>query len=199
MILNRSDVKELYYISPIANMPSILEHGILSHNLSLELPHDSIAMEEIQDRRRNKRIPGTKKRLHDCANLYFDAHNPMLSKRRDRNDEICILRINPSILDLPNVVIADKNASSDYVRFDTTSHGLAAIDKDKLFAKDWRHPDNKIKYFVHRSAKCAEVLVPNKVESKYITGAFVANQTAKDAFEELKCGLTVCIKNGIFF
>jgi hypothetical protein len=196
--LERSDVKELYYISHIANIPSVLKHGILSHNHSSTLPHKSIAMEEIQDRRRNKNIPGTKKQLHDYANLYFDAHNPMLCKRQNLNDSICILRINNTVLDLPNVIVADKNASSDYVRFDTVNNGLSTIDKDKLFAEDWRH-ENRIEYFAHRSAKCAEVLVPDKIEPKYIIGAFVANQTALIAFEKLKCGLTVCIKSDIFF
>jgi len=134
MILNRSDVKELYYISPIANMSSVLEHGILSHNLSLKLPHDSVAMEEIQDRRRNKRIPGTKKRLHDYANLYFDAHNPMLCKRQNMNNVICILRINNTVLDLPNVIVTDRNAACDFPRFCSVSDGLKIINKDTFCA-----------------------------------------------------------------
>ncbi len=80
--MNRADVTELYYITAIANVPSILKHGILSHKLAERLPHDSVAMPEIQERRSNKQIPGAGQ-LHDYANLYFDAHNPMLSKRRD--------------------------------------------------------------------------------------------------------------------
>lgn len=49
-------------------------------------------MEVVQDRRREKRIPGGHL-LHDYANLYFDAHNPMLSKCRAHNDTICVLRM----------------------------------------------------------------------------------------------------------
>jgi hypothetical protein len=67
--MDRSDVKELYFITPIANVLSIMKHGILSHNLSLKVPHQSIAMSEIQDKRKNKQIPGAG-RLHDYANLY---------------------------------------------------------------------------------------------------------------------------------
>jgi hypothetical protein len=90
--MNRDDITELHFIAPITNVPSIMQHGILSHKLSGQIHHHSVAMPEIQERRKNKQIPGART-LHDYANLYFDAHNPMLSKLRARNDDICILRI----------------------------------------------------------------------------------------------------------
>ena len=197
--MDRSDVKELYFITPIVNVPSILEYGILSHNLSTKLPHRSVAMQEIQDKRRSKKIPGTKKKLHDYANLYFDAHNPMLSKRRDQNAEICVIRISSEVIDLPDVIIADQNASSDYVRFYPVSKGLMTIDKVMLFARYWTHRDNQFEEWAHKSIKCAEVLVPDKIEPQYILGAYVANHSALDAFKKLKTNLTVCIKSDIFF
>jgi len=195
--MDRKDIKELYYITPIANIPSILEHGILSHNLSLKIDHHSVAMPEIQARRKDKQIPNAGK-LHDYANLYFDAHNPMLSKRRNLNNEICTLQINPAILDLPEIIIADQNAASGYVRFYNVTDGLVALNKDEIFAKSWLH-DNPIEYYRHSAVKCAEVLVPNKVEPKYILGAYVANQTALAAFNKLKIKLTVEINSDIFF
>jgi hypothetical protein len=88
--MKRPDVTELHYITPIANVPSILQYGILSHARAERVPHGSVAMQEIQDRRRNKQIPGART-LHDYANLYFDAHNPMLSARRSQNDLLCVL------------------------------------------------------------------------------------------------------------
>ena len=197
--MKRLDVKELYYITLIANVSSIIEKGILSYKLSEKLPHESLAMEVIQDRRKNKRIPGTKRFLHEYANLYFDAHNPMLSKRRNQNDQICILCVNASVLDLPGVIISDQNAASSYVRFFPVAAGLAALDKDKVFATFWLHPENQIEEWAHSSVKCAEVLIPDRVETKYVIGAYVANQIALKAFEELKIQLTVCIKNDIFF
>ena len=197
--MNRSDVKELYYITPIANVLSIMHYGILSHNLSMKLPHRSVAMQEIQDRRRNKRVPGTKRKLHDYANLYFDAHNPMLCKRRDQNVEICVLRINAEVIDLRDIIIADRNASSDYVRFYPVVKGLAAIEKNKLFARYWTHPENVFDEWAHKSIKCAEVLVPDKVEPLYLLGAYVANQAALIAIEKLGAGLTIRIENDIFF
>jgi hypothetical protein len=62
--MKRSDIKELHFISPIENLASILEYEILCHNGAKELHHQSVAMNEIQERRRDKRIPGAGV-LHD--------------------------------------------------------------------------------------------------------------------------------------
>jgi len=197
--MHRKDIKELYYITPIANIPSILKYGILSHNYSLKLDHYSVAMQKIQVRRKDKQIPGTKNQLHDYANLYFDAHNPMLSKCRDKNDLICVLRIDIAVLDLSGIIIADRNASSDYARFYPTEQGLAAIDEDTVFARYWTHPGNQYEEWEYKSIKCAEVLVLQKVDTRYVLGVFVANQTALAAFNKLKIELTVETNSGIFF
>ncbi|MGB8227445.1 MAG: DUF4433 domain-containing protein [Sedimentisphaerales bacterium] len=197
--MNRKDIKELHFITPIENVPSILKYGILSHKLSKRLPHDSVAMQEIQDRRKNKKIPGTDKYIHDHANLYFDAHNATLSKLRSKNNEICILQISPEILDLRGVIISDRNAARDWARFYPAQEGLATLDKDLVYAVSWKHPDNQYEEMEHKSIKGAETLVPDKVEPKYILGAYVANQTALAAFNKLKIELTAEIKSGIFF
>lgn len=196
--MKRTDITELHYITPIANVPSIIKYGILSHKLSQKLPHDSLAMEEIQSKRKNKQIPGARK-LHEYANLYFDAHNPMLSKRRNQNDQICILCVNPSVLDLPDVIISDRNAASDWVRFNSVIDGLKALDKDQIYARYWTNVINQYELWEQKSIKCAEVLVPDSVEPKYILGAYVANQTALQAFQRLNIKLTVLIKSDMFF
>jgi len=196
--LKRADVKELYYITPIANVVFIMQHGILSNELSKKVPHDSLAMEEIQDKRKNKRIPGAKK-LHEYANLYFDAHNPMLSKRRNQNNQICILRVNPSVLDLPDVIISDRNAASNWVRFNSVIDGLAGLDKNKIYAKYWTNANNRYDLWEKKLIKCAEVLIPDRVETKYVIGAYVANQTALKALQKLGIQLTASIRNDIFF
>ena len=197
--MDRSDVTELYYITPIANVPSLMKHGILSHNLSVNVSHASVAMQEIQDKRKDKVIPGTDRKLHDYANLYFDAHNPMLSKVRRRNKEICVLRISATVLELPGVIISDQNAASGYARFYPEKDGLMAIDKDTVFATFWLHPENLVAKWRHGSAKCAEVLIPNRIEPKYILGALVANQTALESLKKPERELPVDIKGDIFF
>lgn len=155
-------------------------------------------MEEVQNRRRDKRIPGAGL-LHDYANLYFDAHNPMLSKRRDQNDAICVLRVAQAVLDASGVIVADRNAASDYVRFYAASAGIQALDKDLVFARFWINADDPYEAMRHKSIKCAEVLVPGAVDPEFLIGAYVANERALRAFEALGTRLPVAIKGVMFF
>jgi hypothetical protein len=196
--MERADITELHYITAIANVPSILNQGILSHILAAELAHDSVAMPEIQERRENKRIPGART-LHEYANLYFDAHNAMLSKCRKRNNEICVLRIDPVVLDAAGVIVADRNAASDWVGFWPVRDGIARINRERLFARYWTHPDDPYDQMSHKSEKCAEVLVPDRVEPQFVIGAYVANQTALASIQALKTGLRVQIRGDMFF
>jgi hypothetical protein len=196
--MNRADITELHYITAIANLPSITQHGILSHTLAEQLAHDSVAMPEIQERRRNKQIPGARL-LHEYANLYFDAHNPMLSRCRGRNNEICVLQINPSVLDIPGVIIADRNAASAWTSFWPVSGGLKVISHERVFARYWTHPNDPYEEMSHKSEKCAEVLVPDRVERHLIAGACVANQDALQTFQRLNSQLPVRIRGDMFF
>jgi hypothetical protein len=196
--MNRADIAELHYITHVANVPSIIERGILSHNRVRRMTHQSVAMPEIQDRRRNKRIPGAGP-LHDYVNLYFDAHNPMLSKCRERNDEICVLRVSVDVLDLAGVIVTDMNAARDAVRFYDVPTGLAALDRDRLYAEFWLHQDDPIEEDRHRALKCAEALVPDRVAPELICGAYVANTTARSAIQSLVRALPLTIKSDMFF
>lgn len=196
--MNRVDITELHYITPIENVPSIVERGILANCQAARLAHASVAMEEVQDRRRNKQIPGARP-LHEYANLYFDAHNPMLSRRRDQNDVICVLRINPAALDLPGVIVADRNAASDYVRFYTAADGIQALDREMVFARFWVNAADPFDEMIRKSVKCAEVLVPDQIESRFVIGAYVANEQALRAFQALNTQLPVAVNSGMFF
>ncbi len=196
--MKRADIRELHYIVHIETVPSILERGILSHDLAERVPHISIAMEEIQVRRANKQIPGART-LHEYANLYFDAWNPMLSKVRDRNDQICILRVSPAVLDLPNVIVADRNASSRWARFLTTDVGIAVLDSALLFARDWRHPGDQIEEWRHKSIKCAETLIPDSVAARHIVGVYLANDRALASWNALNTELPASVDRMRFF
>ena len=196
--MNRSDITELHYIALIANVPSIVERGILSNARAAQVPHQSLAMAEVQEKRRPKQIPGGR-RLHEYVNLYFDAHNPMLSSRRSRNDEICILRIDPAVLDAPGVIVADRNASSKWARFLPAADGMRAIDRDRVFATFWIHREDPYDEIRHKSEKCAEALVPDHVQPELIMGVYVANPAALSNYQALNVQLPVGVKRAIFF
>ena len=125
--MNRGDLSELHYITPIANIASIMQRGILSNRRVAKLQHQSVAKQEVQDLRAKVKVPGWRA-LHEYANLYICARNPMLYKRHAVHKSLCVLRIKPSVLDLPEVVITDQNAASDYRRF-LPSPGWAVADR----------------------------------------------------------------------
>ena len=195
--MERSELTELHYITPIANLPSILRLGILSHNWAKRVAHKSVAMEEIQDRRARVTVPGGRK-LHDYVNLYICARNPMMYKRQAQYKKLCVLKVSPDVIDLPGVVITDGNASGDYVRFSAAPKGLATVDRDWTFADDWRDPD-PIQYYRKKTAKCAEVLVPERVPPDYITGAYVACREARAILEGSVRNIVVVINSHLFF
>jgi ssDNA thymidine ADP-ribosyltransferase, DarT len=64
--VERQRLRELQFITPIANVKSILERGILSHEKAKTLNPRSIAKAEVQERRAARRVPGGRP-LHDSV------------------------------------------------------------------------------------------------------------------------------------
>lgn len=182
---------------PTVNIGSVMTHGILSYERVAKLKHHSVAMQPVQDKRNQKQVPGGLK-LHQYANLYFDARNPMLYKRRNEAAELCVLRVSTQVLALDGTVISDQNAASDYVRFlDPSQWRLLAF--DDIYAIDWRHPGDQIAYWRHKARKCAEVLVPHRAETRFLTGAYVVDAAAASHLAGLGFALPVTVKPVLFF
>lgn len=196
--MQRDQLNELHYITPLVNVPSILERGLLSHRRAKAFSHDSVAMAEIQDRRTRVRVPGGRP-LHEYVNLYFHARNPMLYKRLPMHGSLCVLRVSTDVFDLPGVVIADRNASSGYVRFGPVPGGLALLDHHDVFAESWQHPEDQIATWRHASVKCAEVLVPDSVDRRFILGAYVPGQPGHGYLAATAPDLPAEIDRHLFF
>jgi hypothetical protein len=176
-------VVELHCIMPIANLPSVFQHGILSHDRAAAVAHQSVAKQEIQDRRVGKTVPNGL-RLHQYANLYFCARNPMLYLRQAQYPNLCVIRVSRGVLERPGVVLSDQNAASDWVRFHSYPDGLARINFDYVFADWWRDDDERIGYR-KKATKCAEALIPNAVPSQYITGFYTHDAPTKQRVEAI--------------
>lgn len=173
--MHRDQVQRLYYITSIGNLASILDHGILSYARAARLLHSDIAMASVQDVRSRKRVPQGK-RLHEYACLYLWARNPMLFKRsREMLEELCVLSVDPSVLELEGVVIADSNAAADIAHFAPYPDGLSAVDAELTFAEFWTAAD-PIEQERRKKRMCAEVLVPDRVAPDYIRGAYLPDE-----------------------
>ena len=193
------DLRELHNINSIVNLGSILELGIVSNYTAATLPHHSVAMTQIQDIRATVVIPNTNRKLHSYANLYINARNMMMFKRKDIHSKLCVIRVDKSILTAPNVVVSDQNASSGYVRFGSGVAGLMKLDKDTIFARYWTHPNDQIAQIRHGSAMCAEVLVPNVVPTGYIMGIYVSSEATAETVRSAFPDLQIDVNGDLFF
>lgn len=190
-------VTELHCIMPMENIPSVLEHGILSHERAAKLGHRSVAMQIVQDRRETKIVPRGL-RLHQYANLYFHARNPMLFRVLGNAATLCVFAISTEVLNGDDVVLTDCNAASSYVRFLHPSQ-WPLIDFDDVLAMDWRHPNNPQRYHQHKSRKCAEVLVPHRVPPELIVEARVIDPAAAKCLAALAPELRIKVDPVLFF
>lgn len=174
-----------------------MKYGLLSYERAKKLKHRSVAMPDIQERRDKVRIPGARG-LHHYANLYLDARNPMLFKRKNEASMLCVLRICTQARHINGAVFADQNASSRYVRFLALSQ-IDSLNLEAIYSRDWIHPDDKSAYFRHKSQKCAEFLVPDKLPPEFIRGAYVVNIMAERLLRETGFTLPITIDADLFF
>lgn len=195
--MRRDQLAELHFITPISNLPSICQRGILSHREAEKIPHDSVALETIQDLRKNVAVPGGRP-LHDYANLYICARNPMLFRRQSQHLTLCVLRVSTDVLDLEGVIITDVNAASPYRRFAPAPRGLSIVDYELTFAEWWTDSD-PIQYYRRKSAKCAEVLVPDSIPSHFLMGAYVSCDAALARFNTFNVIFAAEINRHLFF
>lgn len=187
----------LFNIQAIDNIYSIMQRGLLSNERASTIKHTSIAMQEVQERRDAVIIPNGMA-LHKYANVYFDPKNPMLYKRRNENESICILKFDRSILDFEGVVVSDRNASSTYAGFYPPEVGLNEIDFNLVFSTDWRD-ENTYEYYKKKSIKCAEVLIPFYIPYDYVVSAAVYSEDAKKKLIETGFDRTIYVEPKFFF
>ena len=67
--MERKEIDELHYITPIGNVASILAYEILSHHYARLFPHRSVAMPEIQERRKGVRVRDERHGRVRCADV----------------------------------------------------------------------------------------------------------------------------------
>jgi hypothetical protein len=190
-------IAELQCIMPIVNIPTVLEHGILSYERASKLAHSSVAMGDVQEKRDQVRVPGGLK-LHQYANMYFHARNPMMYKRKEEASRLCILRISTEARHIAGAVLTDCNAASPWVRF-LAIEQVGELDLEAVYASDWRHPGNEIAYKKHKAQKCAEFLVPHQLPLKYIDGAYVVNEIAARNLTNQGFNLPIEVDSDLFF
>jgi hypothetical protein len=196
--VRRDEIDGLYNSFHRENLPSILAHGILSHDLARKIEHRSIADPDVQDARARKIVPPSRRPLHSYANLYVNPRNTVGYRfvydtidAGGTADEICAVRTSLDVLDLPGVIVTDRNAAS-WPQWMTPEAGLAALDHAVIFAHYWSGKD-------HAQRMCAEVLVPDKVPPEYITDVYVCSAAARAHVEPICGDRSVHVRGRLFF
>lgn len=174
-------IRELYYITHIENLPSILDKGILSHQriVSEGIKYTQIYDEQIVSNRREKRAPNGAS-LWAFANLYFQPSNPMLYRvtRQKPPEEVAILAIRRDVLNRQDIFLSDGNAASGNTKIQKVSKGLIQTIGKQIDTVWWAQVDGK-----RRSM--AECLVPDEVPPEYIQAIYVSSHKVAEKVREL--------------
>lgn len=185
--MRHPDIKELYYITHIENVPSILERGILSHEAieTGNIPVKRIYNPDIVAKRRDIKTPDGRS-LWSFANLYFQPRNAMLYRvvffgESTGVNDIAVLGVQMSVLNRPDIFIATGNAahsSSDILPAREGKKRLpqirAAIDKEW-----WKEEDGS------KREMMAECLVPGMIPPEFIREIYVASHEAADKLKTM--------------
>ena len=180
-----AEIKSLFYITHVENVPSILQHGILSHALieSRNLPFTPHLRR--CDREQSERTKATPERgsLWEYANLYFQPRNPMMYRVFTRKPPriLAVVGVKPGVLQLPQVMITDGNAASNPTRFFKAAEGLKVIEAQwpAIQAEYWNDLDGSKRKIM------AECLVPDQFPRDHIHTVFVADHETKKHVEGL--------------
>lgn len=184
------DIRALYYITHIDNLPFILTTGILSHErIRAEgVQYTPIYNVEIVDKRRRKNTPAGKSLWH-YANLFFQPRNAMLdglvnprypeNHRTRRN--LAVLGVANTVLQEQGVFVADGLAADDLTQIYPRSEGLEILQAQQGMLKSewisWYHSDEIKRQLM------AECLVPDQVNPGHIQQFIVSDQSIANSLQ----------------
>ncbi len=180
------NLRGLYYITHIDNIPSILRRGILSHRKVIDegINYTPIYDKEIIENRKAISTPDGRS-LWEFANLYFQPRNAMLYRviffSNAGVENIAIIGLRDSILRKKEIYITTGNAASPYSSF------IPAKDVNK-YLKNLRERVDKGWWSYEDGSKrelMAECLVPESVPPEYISEIYVAKQEVCDKLHSM--------------
>ena len=201
--------EELYYITVIDQLQSILERGILSHEKVVpleaqgELEYTQIALGEVVSRRKNKFTPVNLSLWH-YVNLYFQPRNPMMYRvvKTGGNHDIdvkdfVVIGVSNEVLHEQGVFITDGNAANNSTQFYRLPEGLEMLKEqwDIVQSEWWNEEDDSKRQIM------AECLVPNQVKPTLFRSLYVVNSAAEHYIKQIVSThpISVVPKPNMFF
>lgn len=189
-ILDEYGIEYIYHMTHYKNLESILKNGLLSHNNELTKEHIDNA--EVNNRR-NKIEPIYNKNLHTYVPFYFNPRNPMLFVNKEIQEDIVILAFNRNILLKEKTIFTDGNAAVERTRFFKNLDDLKQLNWNCINSIYWNDFEDG------KREVMAEVLVPNKVNIKYLNKIYCFDEATKSFIFELDNNLDIEINKKIYF
>lgn len=161
--LEQYNIKYLYHITHIENLPNIIDHGLLSHYQSYDenLNITDISISAVNERR-NRNDPLYNRNLHEYVPLYFNPKNPMLFVRRSIQENIVILCIDPIIVHETEYLFTDGNAASTSTNFYNEIRDLQKLNWACINGRYWND------FIDGRRIRCAEILIYPMIVMDYL-------------------------------
>lgn len=174
------EIKSLYYITHVDNLPSILTQGVLSHRYVEDhgVPYKAIYDTEIVHNRKLKKTPDGRS-LWDFANVYFQPRNPMLYRVTHEKDvsDIAVVAIQPRVLQMPGAYITDGNAANGATEFFGYLDGVKAVSEIwSTIINDWWNSVDGSKRRIMSECLVPELIPPDFVHSIYVANHKIARK-----------------------
>lgn len=178
-LLREKGIRCFWHMTHADNLAGILGEGILSHSAAWQLRRVTDISDASVQKRRARSEPVYGRSLHDYAPLYVNARNPMLYRRKEIQDQICLIEVSIDVLRNSTdraVVFTDGNAAADLTGFYSRLTDLKLLPWDVLCADYWTDfADGKRK-------RCAEVLVHPSVGPAYLGSVHCCSGSLVDRF-----------------
>ncbi|HEY9085088.1 MAG TPA: DarT ssDNA thymidine ADP-ribosyltransferase family protein [Candidatus Tyrphobacter sp.] len=187
----KPEITSFYYITHVDNLPSILQYGILSHEVieRRNIPHHRIYDAAIVSKRGNTIVNGSS--LWHYANLYFQPRNPMMYRvlRETNVSEIVVIGVRRAVLDSAGALVTLGNAAASETEVVSAAEGIksiATIWKD-IDSEWWRATDGSKRRIM------AEVLVPDKITADQIHTIYVSGHGVAESLKGMHLPETIPI------
>lgn len=199
--LKSYDIKAFYYIIAIDNLPSVMEYGINSKNEveSRGKRYLTFADENVQNRRHGLKVYLSDKKwhnIHDLVPVYLTPLTPTLFARKEKQDRLCVITINPSVICDTKIsyVFSDGNAASRDTVFDYNLRNLNMIDWNIIREPYWTQ------YHDGTRRRNAEFLIfPRILPVWFLSIVFQSESSLKKGIESIGNNDLLKIEPNCFF
>jgi O-acetyl-ADP-ribose deacetylase (regulator of RNase III) len=197
-----SSIKNLYYITHVENIPSIIEHGIMAHDLVERegINYTPVYDSQIVANRRDKKAPNNQS-LWTFANLYFQPRNPMMYRvihEKDK-DNIAVIGVRRDVLNLPGVYVSTGNAASMPSEILPVDQGLKVVERMwSIIRSEWWREEDGSKRKIMAECLVPERVPPDLIDTVYVNKYLTADQVKLD-IERFGGNIAVIPEPSMFF